>query len=71
MPAKLHLTEDSLPLHLLLERLERLIDVVVANQNLHVPSPSIGPVRLAHHGHDPQARARIRASIIEVLERGG
>lgn len=36
MPPQLHLTEDSLPLHLLFERLERLIDVVVSDQNLHL-----------------------------------
>lgn len=37
--AKLHFTEDTLALHLLLERLESLIDVVVTNENLHVKSP--------------------------------
>jgi hypothetical protein len=35
MAAQLHLSEDAFTLHLLLERLERLIDVVVANENLH------------------------------------
>src|SRR5579872_4655556 len=35
MAAKLHLAEDALALHLFLERLEGLIDVVVANENLH------------------------------------
>jgi hypothetical protein len=35
MPAKLHLAEDALALHLFLERLEGLVDVVVANENLH------------------------------------
>jgi hypothetical protein len=34
MAAKLHLAENALTLHLLLERLEGLIDVVVANENL-------------------------------------
>ncbi len=33
---QLHLAEDPLALHLLLERLEGLIDVVVADENLHV-----------------------------------
>ena len=37
--AKLHFAEDALALHLLLERLQRLIDVVVANQNLHAFYP--------------------------------
>src|SRR4051812_47623140 len=35
MTAELHLAENALALHLLLESLERLIDVVVANDNLH------------------------------------
>src|SRR5438552_7341953 len=34
--AQLHLPEDALALHLLLERAQGLVDVVVANQNLHV-----------------------------------
>src|SRR6185437_6119442 len=38
MAAKLHLAEDALALHLFLERLEGLIDVVVANENLHACS---------------------------------
>ena len=36
MAAQLHLAEDSFPLHLLLERLERLVDIVVTNENLHL-----------------------------------
>src|ERR1700722_15875417 len=35
MSAKLHFAKDSLPLHLLLEGLEGLIDIVVANEYLH------------------------------------
>src|SRR5712672_1388059 len=35
MSAELHLAEDALALHLFLERLEGLVDVVVANENLH------------------------------------
>ncbi len=35
MAAKLHLAEDSLALHLLLERLEGLVDVIVTDENLH------------------------------------
>ena len=35
MPAKLHFAENAFALHLLLERLQRLINVVVANENLH------------------------------------
>ncbi len=36
MTAELHLAENALALHLLLERVESLIDIVVANENLHV-----------------------------------
>src|SRR5262245_31618503 len=35
MPAKLHFAENALALHLLLERLEGLIDVIVPDENLH------------------------------------
>jgi hypothetical protein len=35
MTAKLHLAENALALHLFLERLESLIDVIIANENLH------------------------------------
>ncbi len=34
MAAKLHFAENALALHLLLERLEGLVDVVVADENL-------------------------------------
>jgi hypothetical protein len=44
--AKLHLAEDPLALHLLLERLEGLIDVIVTNENLHECS-FVGPNRPA------------------------
>jgi hypothetical protein len=36
MPAELHLAEDAFALHLSLQRLEGLIDIVVADENLHV-----------------------------------
>jgi hypothetical protein len=38
MAAELHLAENALALHLLLERLESLIDVIIADENLHAPS---------------------------------
>src|SRR5260370_39925323 len=38
MAAELHLAENSLALHLLLQRLEGLIDIVIANDNLHAAS---------------------------------
>src|SRR6266581_3392242 len=36
--AELHLAENALALHLLLERLESLVDIVIANENLHAAS---------------------------------
>src|SRR5256886_12196655 len=38
MTAKLHLAENTLALHLLLQRLEGLIDIVIADENLHPAS---------------------------------
>src|SRR5579863_140451 len=36
--AEFHLAENTLALHLLLQRLEGLIDIVIANENLHAAS---------------------------------
>src|SRR6185295_14381207 len=38
MAAELHLAEDALALHLFLQRLEGLVDIVVTNENLHAVS---------------------------------
>jgi hypothetical protein len=35
MAAKFHFAENALALHLLFERLESLVDVVIADENLH------------------------------------
>jgi hypothetical protein len=35
MAAELHLAENTLALHLLLQHLERLVDIVIADENLH------------------------------------
>ena len=35
MAAELHLAEDALALHLLLQRFEGLIDIIVTDENLH------------------------------------
>src|SRR5215470_3187630 len=43
MAAKLHLAENALALHLLLQRLQGLVDVVVANEYLHACSFVVGP----------------------------
>src|ERR1700760_223204 len=41
MTAELHLAENPLALHLLFQRLEGLIDIVIANENLHPASSSL------------------------------
>src|ERR1700716_639715 len=38
MAAELHLAEDALALHLLLQHLEGLVDIVVTDENLHAAS---------------------------------
>ena len=57
MAAELHLAEDALTLHFLLQRFERLIDIVVTNQNLHLAAisclnhtPTIGTCRIIRNG---------------------
>jgi hypothetical protein len=35
MAPQFHLTKDAFALHLFLERLQSLVDVIVANENLH------------------------------------
>jgi hypothetical protein len=36
MPTELHLAEDAFALHLLLQHLESLVDIVVTDENLHL-----------------------------------
>jgi len=43
--AQLHLAKNTLALHLLLERLQRLVDIVVTNENLHLAAYSFDPNR--------------------------
>jgi hypothetical protein len=43
MPAQLHLAKDTFALHLLLQGAERLIDIVVPDENLHALSSSACP----------------------------
>jgi hypothetical protein len=38
MAAEFHLAENALALHLFLQRLKGLVDVIVANKNLHASS---------------------------------
>jgi hypothetical protein len=44
--AKLHLAEDALALHLLLQRLEGLVDIIVTDENLHACSSRSWVMRL-------------------------
>ena len=43
VPPQLHLAEDSFPLHLLFERFQRLIYVVIAYEYLHLAAFSFSP----------------------------
>src|SRR5919199_1577658 len=52
MIAKLHLAEDAFALHLLLQRLERLVDIVVADEDLHAFSRSLCVI--GHKTSSPQ-----------------
>src|SRR5581483_6428042 len=61
MAAKLHLAEDALALHLLLQRLEGLVDIVVANENLHASCFLLNPVGCA----EGQGGLPSRAPIVE------
>src|SRR4051794_37919102 len=69
MTAELHLAENPLALHLLLQRLEGLIDIVIANENLHPASSSIGRIGILEKaegrlrpGPQPQGRGCIRSN---------
>jgi peptide deformylase len=62
MPPQLHLAENTLPLHLLLERLERLVNVVVTHEDLH----------LAACSYPGRPRLRVRKNIRrQGFRRGG
>lgn len=58
--AKFHFTEDAFALHLFLERLQRLIDIIVANQNLHAFFPVCNA---------PRPIRSIKWTLIEVRSR--
>ncbi|GGC45964.1 hypothetical protein GCM10011504_25530 [Siccirubricoccus deserti] len=59
MPAELHLAEHTLPLQLLFERLQRLVDVVVTDDDLHAAQP---PVAVVEKRKKPQQGARLRVA---------
>jgi hypothetical protein len=67
VPPQLHLAENPLPLHLLLERLQRLVDIVVTNENLHLAACSFlrwHPRRSGTHDSIPLAMAAAGGSRI-------
>ncbi len=41
MPAQFHFAEHAFTLKFLFERLQRLVDVIVANENLHLADYSL------------------------------
>jgi hypothetical protein len=45
MAAQLHLAENAFALHLFLQRFQSLIDIVVANENLHETILCLEPCR--------------------------
>lgn len=47
MAAQLHFTKNAFALHFLFKRFERLIDIIVTDQNLHVPVISCRPIGVA------------------------
>jgi hypothetical protein len=53
MSTQLHFAEDAFALHLLLQRLERLIDIIVANENLHVVASLVGWISEIGLGRGP------------------
>ena len=57
MPTQLHLAENPLPLHLFLERFQRLVDVVVTHEDLHLAAYSF-PVRSRWPRRPPVGRDR-------------
>lgn len=77
--ATLHFAESAFPLHLLLERLQRLIDVVIANENLYQdqfsrnPKPKHGTTadasrprfRLIEGGAIAKRRAPVHAALVD------
>ena len=62
MPTKLHLSENAFPLHLLLERLKRLINVVVTHEDLHLAACSFpgAPPMIGGEHIRPAARVPAR-----------
>ena len=65
MPAELHLAENPLALHLLFQRLEGLVDIVVPNENLHASSSQIDNGAGASRPHFARDCSRIASPLAE------
>jgi hypothetical protein len=68
MAAELHLAENALALHLFLQRLESLVDVVVTDENLHAAfllnGSLLSDAQRAANG--PLSRAQIAERALKV-----
>jgi hypothetical protein len=62
MAAKLHFAEHALALELLFERFQRLVDVIVTNENLHLADNSFDSRLKQKHGAT-RGSARHRAAL--------
>jgi hypothetical protein len=61
MVTALHFAESAFPLHLLFERLQRLVDVVIADENLYQDRSPVTKTMLTADAFAPQrsnAKAR-------------
>jgi len=61
--AQLHLAVDALTLQLLLERAQRLVDIIVANDDLHKKPSNSLQKRARNRSGEPGAKAESAASI--------
>jgi hypothetical protein len=61
--AELHLAEEALALHLLLQYPEGLLDIVVANKNLHAAILSFERSKRSHRLQVPSASMTIIAEL--------
>jgi hypothetical protein len=66
MAAKLHFAENALALHLFFQRFQSLIDIVVADENLHEAILYLKAVDLSGHGDE---KGTIQRALAERLIR--
>jgi hypothetical protein len=68
MLAELHLAEDAFALHLSLQRLEGLLDIVVADENLHAYSFSNSTVDVPNSGGASTMGADMRHRSLDLYK---